>query len=134
MLRFRIPIKIWAAFMGFNSLLALPLFFWAKHVAPLTIGPFLVLVGVAMLSSLFISEIRVLPRGLVVNRVKHLQWVDVIEARRRSAFGLPHLFITRRRGIHWWVPLYYRGPVDLEDAIRRSAPEDNPIARALAPV
>jgi hypothetical protein len=136
MLQFRIPLRIWAAFAAFVPLVTLPIFYFTRSSGLLpfwvTLGPFLIILSVSLLSSLYISELRVSSDGLILNRFNRLAWSEVTAARLRSFGGLPYLFVNRRRGSSWWIPLYYSGPVDLREALLQHAPEGHPVRRALA--
>ena len=136
MLRFRIPLALWGISMVFVVAIVLPLYSLAgaAGVLPsfLTIGPMLLILGVSMVLALYSSELRVGREGVVLYRHNELYWEDVTQARVRTFFGLRYLSVHLGRGLPRWIPLYFEGPMQLEEALIRHAPNGNPVRLALA--
>ena len=136
MIRFHIPLATWAAHMVFVPPLVLLLFYLGRSVylVPPSLSFVLVaaVTGFSMVLTLFVCELRIDSDGLVLYRSSRLEWPDVTDARVRSFCGLPHLYVKHRNALPWWIPLYYRGPADLREALRHHAPEGNPVRAALA--
>jgi len=75
----------------------------------------------------FFSAISITKDGLVLYRVNRLKWQDIISARKTSFLGLPYILLKRQKGFAWWLPLYYEGNGNIQDAIISFAPNGNPL-------
>ena len=67
-------------------------------------------------------------RLYLVNRLK---WDEIISARQTKFFWLPYILIKRKKGLQWWLPLYFKGGRSIKSAILEKSPQDNPIREAL---
>ena len=83
--------------------------------------------SVVIVAIWFFSSISVSSEGLVLYRINKLKWEDIKSARRISLLGLPYILIKRHKGFSWWLPLYYEGKRNIEDALRSEAPVGNPL-------
>lgn len=97
-----------------------------EHVLLAVVNLGVTLLGIWSISALSISE-----NALVLYRVNRLKWEDVIGARRVRFLGLPHILIKRRKGISWWLPLYFRGARSIEESIKHKVPQGNPVREAV---
>jgi hypothetical protein len=61
--------------------------------------------------------------GIKYHHIYKLKWKDITGAKIIKFFGLEYIHISRRRGFKWWVPLYYKGDIPIEEAILNSAPK-----------
>jgi hypothetical protein len=81
--------------------------------------------------SFWIFRLEITPAGMRLYRVNHASWDDVTSARTRRVLFLPYLYLTRRRGMAWWVPLYFVGPEPVAAALLRYSPEGHAVRIAL---
>jgi hypothetical protein len=86
---------------------------------------------VPYVGTLLLSVIVLSAEGIVFNRLWHIAWDDVVEARECEILRVPHLRLRRRKGMPIWLPLYYVGERSLRDALRDQAPNGNPIRTCL---
>lgn len=93
-----------------------------EHVVLAVLNLTVVVVGIWFLSSISVSS-----EGVVLYRINRLKWEDIKSARRISLLGLPYILIKRHKGFSWWLPLYYEGERNIEDALRSEAPAGNPL-------
>ncbi len=136
MLRFRIPILLWAVVLLVVCVPAIlpvlliwrldPVLMWESLL------PYALIYLVALAFTLFNFVLDVHPEGLRLYHVNRLVWSDIRSARTRRVLFLPYLVLQRKRGMQWWVPLYFTGPVDLREALRQAVPPEHPIRTALA--
>jgi hypothetical protein len=136
MLRFRIPVLPWAAvqLLAFAPAL-LPLTIVSVRF-PGTLTWTTVAAGLLYLAALAYTRYFLVMdfdgEGMVLYRVNRLRWPEVVSARPRRILFVPYLVLERTKGMKWWVPLYFTGPVDLREALRRSVPPGHPVHAALA--
>lgn len=126
---FHFPWRIHAAI--FISLIWLPIFFSNKEI---TIELFLFLFIVISMPILFIwlvSVISITSNGIKLYRVNSLVWSDIAEAKITRFIGLPYIHIKRKKGMEWWLPLYFKGNLTVESALINNAPQENPIFKAI---
>jgi len=86
---------------------------------------------VPYVGTLLLSVVVLSAEGIVFNRLWHIAWDDVVEARECKILMVPHLRLRRRKGMPIWLPLYYVGARPLRDALRDQAPGGNPIRTCL---
>jgi len=79
----------------------------------------------------FFSVITISEKGLVLYKVNTLSWSEIVSAEKKTICGLPYILIGRRKGFKWWLPLYYVGSTDVQDALRKYVPPGNPILEAV---
>jgi hypothetical protein len=135
MLRFRIPLLPWAAalLLVFSPallpvLMGVALFpgrFWATGLGSL------LLYLAALAYTRFVCVMDIDDEGMALYRVNRLRWPEVVGAQPRRVLFIPYLVLERTRGMKWWVPLYFTGPVDVREALRRSVGPGHPIHSAL---
>ena len=77
------------------------------------------------------SAISVSSDGLVLYRVNRLKWGDIKSARKVSFLGLSYVLIKRHKGFTWWLPLYYEGKRNIQDALRSVVPNGNPLRESI---
>ncbi|HEX8271858.1 MAG TPA: hypothetical protein VF615_04335 [Longimicrobiaceae bacterium] len=135
MLRFRIPLLPWAAalLLVFSPALLPVLMGFALFPGTFR-GPGLGLLLVylaALAYTRFVCVMDIDGEGMALYRVNRLRWPEVVAARSRRVLFLPYLVLERTRGMNWWVPLYFTGPVDVREALRRSVDPGHPIRSAL---
>lgn len=126
--KFHFPWRIHAAIA--ISLLWLPVIFSDKA---LTIETFLflsVVIAMPILTIWQVSVISINSKGIQLYRVNKLVWSDITEAKLTSFVGLPYILIKRKKGMKWWLPLYFKGNLTVEDALISNAPKENPIYEA----
>lgn len=69
--------------------------------------------------------------GISLYRVNNLIWTDVDEAIKIKVFGLPYICIKRKKGMNWYVPLYFKGQIPLSEMLLKTVPTDNPLYHAI---
>ena len=87
--------------------------------------------GVSLLGIWSLSVVSISESGLVLYRLNRLKWEDVIGARKVQLLGLPYILIKRKKGFSWWLPLYFCGARNIDEAIAVKVPQGNPIREAL---
>lgn len=75
--------------------------------------------------------IAVHPGGIVLYRFYRVSWDEIIQARRWNLFGLNYLVVSRRRGLPWFIPLYYWSRRPMIDALIEKAPPGSVVPAAL---
>lgn len=65
--------------------------------------------------------------GICLYRVNNLIWNDITEAKKIKIFGLPYIRITKKQGMDWYLPLYFRGPIAITEKLTKSVPPENPL-------
>ncbi|HEU4881097.1 MAG TPA: hypothetical protein VFT45_02595 [Longimicrobium sp.] len=81
--------------------------------------------------SFWVFRLEITPAGMRMYRVNHALWEDITSARAQRFLFLPYLYLTRRKGMAWWVPLYFVGPGRVAEALLRYSPEGHPVRYAL---
>ena len=122
--KFHFPWRI--HFATFISLLWLTVFFSSKNT---TIELFLFLLMVSsfpILGIWLISVMTITSNGINLYRINNLVWSDVAEAKVTKFIGLPYIHIKRNKGMEWWLPLYFKGNLTVEDALIKKQPKQNP--------
>jgi len=74
------------------------------------------IIVVSLLSEVFICQIVLSEKGMTYNWNK-LEWSEISSLKRKRFLGLPYLKVQRRKGVGWWVPLYYVGKTDFEKTL-----------------
>ena len=74
-----------------------------------------------------ISVMDIGNNGIRLYRVNSLVWSDITNAKKVKFLGLPYILITRRKGMRWWLPLYFLGERPIEDSLKDKSPIGNPI-------
>jgi hypothetical protein len=64
-------------------------------------------------------------------RRNRLAWDDATDARMRRILGTPYLQVTRKRGMSFWIPLYFVGRRPLREALVELVPLGNPVRECL---
>ena len=126
---FRLPVWPWAALFG-----GLQLPFVIVTAVHQGAGSGLVRFAVVALSvglMFWIGRLSISPQGIVLYRINRMTWGDAVCARLRRFAGLPYLYVERRRGLSWWIPLFFVGGRDLRRALAEGAPDGNPIRQCL---
>jgi len=77
-----------------------------------------------------VSVMSINSKGIKLYRVNKLVWSDITEAKLTSFVGLPYILIKRKKGMKWWLPLYFKGNLTVKDALINNAPKENPIYEA----
>lgn len=98
--------------------------------------PELITVAVWVLVWIFLMPrytVQVRPDGVKLLSLWWLPWSDVSEVRYWKLLGLPYFRVKRRRGLSWWIPLYFVGDCDLGQLIIRAAPPGNPFRSVSMP-
>jgi hypothetical protein len=136
---FRIPVLGWT--LALIVCLGPLMFMVMQDLSRLREGPFdsayeVVLLpavlGIFMAAySFWAWRLEISPAGLRLYHVNSAMWDDITAARPRRVLFLPYLHLTRRRGMSWWVPLYFVGPEPVAAALARYAPEGHPVRDAL---
>lgn len=103
-----------------------------RGVAELLIFP-AVFILVLAAYSFWMFRLEVAPDGMILYRVHQAGWNEIVSARKRRFLFLPYLYLTRRTGRAWWVPLYFVGREPVGAALLRHAPEGHPVRQALQP-
>ena len=103
-------ILVWKSYRFFNIYIAIIIF----------LNIFAPLLGVW-----FISTIRISNEGIVLYRVNKLVWSDIVETYKYNFFGLPYIRIKRKKGMHWWLPLYFIGENTIKEALLKYVPQNN---------
>ena len=78
-----------------------------------------------------ISVMTITSNGINLYRINNLVWSDVAEAKVTKFIGLPYIHIKRNKGMEWWLPLYFKGNLTVEDALINNVPKENPIHIAI---
>ena len=88
----------------------------------------LLFAAVALLWNVYLRQytVQLRPGGVRLYGLWWLPWTDVSAVAHRNLFGLPHFRVKRRRGLSWWIPLYFVGDRDLGHALIEAAPPGNP--------
>jgi hypothetical protein len=81
--------------------------------------------------SFWVFLIEITPAGIRLYRVNNASWEDFTSARTRRFVFVPYLYLTRHKGMAWWVPLYFVGPEPISAALLRYSPEGHPVRSAL---
>jgi hypothetical protein len=136
---FRIPIVGWSAalLVVCSPVLVLeiidlrreqqPVFSSITHVLLFPAVLFVVLAAY----SFWVFHLEITPAGMRLYRVNHALWEEITSARIRCVLFLRYLYLTRRKGMSWWVPLYFVGPERVSAALARYSPEGHPVRYAL---
>jgi len=77
-------------------------------------------VGIWYLSTMSISN-----EGIVLYRVNKLTWSDILEAHQTKRLGIKSIYIKRKKGIPWSLPLYFVGQLSIKEAILKHVPNEN---------
>jgi hypothetical protein len=77
-------------------------------------------------------KVRINEEGVLLYGRNWLPWPDVLSAKRYSVPVFPYLVVKRRRGIRWWIPLYFEGERDFTVTLVQNAPPNHPIRTALS--
>ena len=123
---YRLPVWPWAALfsalgpIGILGRISLGVSVPVEKALILLIGPLFM----AMIA-LWICQVRVSEQGIVLNRINRTSWEDVIEARLRRFFGLEYLWVRRRAGVAWWIPLYVEGKPGIRESLQDMAPPNH---------
>ena len=126
--KFHFPWRIHAAIA--ISLLWLPVIF-SGNVLTIEILLFVsVVIAMPILTIWKVSVMSINSKGINLYRVNKLVWSDITEAKLTSFVGLPYILIKRKKGMKWWLPLYFKGNLTVKDALINSAPKENPIYEA----
>ena len=89
------------------------------------------LFGMVFLYSFQVLIVEINSEGIRLYRINMLRWDDVDSASVRNLVGLRYLLVKRRKGVNYWIPLYFKGDIRIEDAIRENAPTDNPLVSCI---
>ncbi|MEQ9547260.1 MAG: hypothetical protein RIK85_14735 [Marinobacter sp.] len=81
------------------------------------------IIVVSLLSEVFICQIVLSEKGMTYNRNK-LEWSEISSLKRTRFLGLPYLKVQRRKGMGWWVPLYYVGKTSFEKTLTSYLPAE----------
>jgi hypothetical protein len=81
--------------------------------------------------SFWVFRLEITPAGMRLYRVNHALWEEITSARARRFLVLRYLYLTRRKGMAWWVPLYFVGPEPISAALLRYSPQGHPVRYAL---
>lgn len=60
-----------------------------------------------------------------------MEWGEVIGAKLGNIIGLRYLILTRKKGMDWWLPLYFKGEKSIQSTLIDLAPSNSPIRLAL---
>ena len=114
--------RLWVLFVVFVFML----FFlvWPNYWLAITQAAKFVLF-IAMIVMLCTISVR--EQGLVLNRFYHLPWSDIQEIKYFTFLGLPHLRITRKKGLNWSLPLYIYSLTKFYILVVDKAPSGNPL-------
>lgn len=136
---FRIPILGWSAalLVIVSPVLVLgiidlqreqqPVF---SSIADVLLFPVVLFVVMAAYS-FWAFHLEITSAGMRLYRVNHTSWEEITSARTRRFLWLPYLYLTRRKGMAWWVPLYFVGPELVSAALFRYSPEGHTVRSAL---
>lgn len=70
-----------------------------------------------------VSIIEIGQNGVTLYRVNKLDWSDVSSAKTVHFLGLPHIRVGRKKGLPFWIPLYFQGQRPIGYALAACAPE-----------
>jgi hypothetical protein len=75
----------------------------------------------------YIGVLSISDEGMILKRVNKLRWEDITEARKSKFLWFDTIYIKRKKGVAWSLPLYLVGQKTMKDALLSHAPKDNPI-------
>ena len=126
--KFHFPWRIHVAIV--ISLLWLPVIF-SNYAITIELFLFLlVVIAIPILSVWQVSVMTINSKGIKLYRVNKLVWSDITDAKQTSFVGLPYILIKRKKGMKWWLPLYFKGNLTVINALINNAPKENPIYEA----
>ena len=84
-------------------------------------------VTVILFAIWYVSIISINKDGMKFNLLWKVEWSNIKSVEKTRFFYIPHLIIKRRKGMQFWVPLYYIGETSIKEALLKSVPENNPL-------
>lgn len=137
--RFRIPVLGWGVglLVALSPVVLLTVMdlYRERSVSPGTVADalaFPVAYGSLIAAySFFAMRLEITHTGMRLYWVNRTRWEEITSARRRRFLFLPYLHLARRKGMSWWVPLYFIGSEPISAALLRCAPEGHPVREAL---
>lgn len=75
----------------------------------------------------FIGVMTITSDGIVFYRVNKLNWSDIASAKSRDFLGINHIYLRKKNGMSWWLPLYLKGDCSVREALLSYVPKKNPL-------
>lgn len=73
----------------------------------------------------YISTISISNEGIVLYRINKLVWADIVESRKSKFLWFNTIYIKRKKGMPWSLPLYFLGENTIKEALLINVPQDN---------
>jgi hypothetical protein len=97
--------------------------FWAFGSFTLTAFLAVALTIAGVLAFIWIHSVITIDRvGVTLYRVNKLIWSDISSTKCVNFLGLPYLRISRKKGIPFWLPLYFEGPKPIDEVLLAYTP------------
>jgi len=75
----------------------------------------------------YIAVLTISNKGITLKRFNKLIWSDITEAKKSKFLGFNTIYIKRKKGIPWHLPLYFVGNNTIRGALLENTPKNNPL-------
>lgn len=99
---------------------------WVAGNVPIDTMLFIALNVAVILAGIWNTGVMTIDQnGVVLYRINKLAWSDMSSAKRVKFLGLPYIRVGRKKGLPFWLPLYFKGQRPIEEALLDCAPASN---------
>ena len=78
----------------------------------------------------FFGDMSISDEGIVLYKVNKLTWQEIVAARKSKSFGISSIYIKRKKGLPWSLPLYMVGEKSIKEALLLHVPKNNILYKA----